>query len=892
MTPLETYVHALRLIRSSGTGVDETSYYGALAELLNAVGKTFKPNVRCIMNLQDRGAGQPDGGLFSADQFPQASPPASLAGQLPARGVIEAKGTAQDVRRIAESEQVTRYLRRYGQVLVTNLRDFLLLGQDERGEPLRLETYSLAASEDEFWSAPARRLVEAHAERLSDYLVRVMRHAAPLSTPQDVAWFLASYAREARARLEQSELPALDNVRAALEEALGIQFQGRKGAHFFRSTLVQTLFYGVFAAWVLWSKQQQPGDRSARFDWWTSARYLHVPVLRKLYYELADPGQLQSLQLAETLEWAGMVLSRVDRAAFFERFEAAHAVQYFYEPFLQAFDPELRKDLGVWYTPPEIVQYMVARVDAVLRQDLGVADGLADRSVYVLDPCCGTGAYLVEVLQRIAGTLRERGENGLLAQELKRAATQRVFGFEILPAPFVVAHLQLSLLLQNLGAPFDETQSERAGVFLTNALTGWQPGEGPKQYRFHEMEEEREAAERVKQREPILVVLGNPPYNAFAGVSPSEEQGLVEPYKEGLISEWGIKKFNLDDLYVRFFRLAEHRIADMTKRGIVCFISNFSYLSDPSFVVMRQRFLREFDAMWFDCMNGDSRETGKLTPEGMPDPSVFSTEYNREGIRVGTAIGLMVRRTRRAEQPAVRFRQFWGVSKRVDLLESLKAKDVDAQYVVARADKSNRFSFRPSAATPTYLAWPTVLDLGKAYPLNGPIERRGNSLIVFESDRDSLTLLQSYLDPAVSDAHVREISPRFMQSSGEFKAEETRSRLKGKVTYDPARVTRYPFKPFDLRLGYLDSAIQPLFSRPSPDLLALRDVPEMWFFITRDTADKSPEGPPFLFSRLVCDYDCMSGHARHFPVRVLSRPSAAGRGLQGKAHFLQMARLA
>jgi predicted helicase len=158
--------------------------------------------------------------------------------------------------------------------------------------------------------------------------------------------------------------------------------------------------------------------------------------------------------------------------------------------------------------------------------------------------------------------------------------------------------------------------------------------------------------------------LGNPPYNAYAGVSPEEEQGLVGPYKEGLAREWGIKKFNLDDLYVRFFRLAERRIAEKTGKGVVCFISNFSYLGDPSFVVMRQRFLREFDSLWFDCLNGDSRETGKLTPEGKPDPSVFSTEYNREGIRVGTAIGMMVRRPKRARKPRVFFRQFWGAEKK------------------------------------------------------------------------------------------------------------------------------------------------------------------------------------------------------------------------------------
>src|SRR5438445_2084322 len=197
------------------------------------------------------------------------------------------------------------------------------------------------------------------------------------------------------------------------------------------------------------------------------------------------------------------------------------------------------------------------------------------------------------------------------------------------------------------------------------------------------MQEERDAAEKVKREAPILVVIGNPPYNAFAGVSPAEEEGLVEPYKEGLISEWAIKKFNLDDLYVRFFRLAERRIANKTGKGVVSFISNFSYLGDPSFVVMRQRFLAEFDKIWLDCMNGDSRETGKLTPEGRPDPSIFSTEYNREGIRLGTAICVIVRKCTREKKPTIRFRHFWGVSKRPELLESLRAKNIDGTYALA-----------------------------------------------------------------------------------------------------------------------------------------------------------------------------------------------------------------
>ena len=200
------------------------------------------------------------------------------------------------------------------------------------------------------------------------------------------------------------------------------------------------------------------------------------------------------------LDWAALVLNRVDRRSFFDKFQESHAVQYFYEPFLEAFDPELRKELGVWYTPPEIVKYMVERVDTVLREELNLPDGLADKNVYVLDPCCGTGSYLVEVLDRIHRTLKERGEDALTASDLKEAAQKRVFGFEIMPAPFVVSHLQLGLLLQNLGAPLSEKSKERVGVYLTNALTGWEPPKGPKaEMLFSELEEERDLAEEVKR---------------------------------------------------------------------------------------------------------------------------------------------------------------------------------------------------------------------------------------------------------------------------------------------------------------------------------------------------------------------------------------------------------
>ena len=230
-------------------------------------------------------------------------------------------------------------------------------------------------------------------------------------------------------------------------------------------------------------------------------------------------------------------------------------------------------------------------------------------------------------------------------------------------------------------------------------MVSWKPPVKPKSLLYKELAAERDAAEKVKRDKPILVVLGNPPYNAFAGVSPKEEDGLVDAYKEGLQSGWGIRKFNLDDLYVRFFRIAEQRIVEKTGEGLVCFISNFSYLGDASFVVMRQRLLQEFERIWIDCLNGDSRETGKLTPAGSPDPSVFSTDHNPEGIRVGTAIGLFARlpKVRAKKKPrATEFREFWGTHKRQDLLDSLTSVEERFAYKAVVPVQANRYSFVPS----------------------------------------------------------------------------------------------------------------------------------------------------------------------------------------------------
>ena len=292
---VEDYFEDLRRIRASGGATGERSYYPPLNNLFDAVGATLKPKVFCVGELAQQGAGHPDFGLYAAKQLQRGRP---REGQLPECGVVEVKPAGDDAWLTADSAQVSRYWTRYRLVLVTNTRDFVLLGEDAAGNPTRLETFRLARTQDEFESRleTPRAFAREVGPALGEYLCRALSHRATLVEPRDLAWLLASYARDGLARVEAAgDAPSLRTVRTALEEALGVRFEGDRGAAFFRSTLVQTLFYGVFSAWVLWARQTPPP--TDRFNWHEAVWHLRAPVLRALFQQLSDPGRLQPLGL-------------------------------------------------------------------------------------------------------------------------------------------------------------------------------------------------------------------------------------------------------------------------------------------------------------------------------------------------------------------------------------------------------------------------------------------------------------------------------------------------------------------------------------------------------------------------------------------------------------------
>jgi hypothetical protein len=859
---LAAFLAAVHGVHISGAGTKETSYYTALNNLLNGIGETVKPKVRCVMQLKSLGAGNPDGGLFTADQFDRKTEaPKDIA--APSRGVIEVKAPNEAVDFTAASAQVAKYWDRYRGVLVTNLRDWLLIGE-RAGQRVALERYTLAGSEGDFWSLAAHptKAQQEQGRAFADFIVRVMLHDAPLGEPKDLAWLLATYAREAVHRVERATPTAkqqLEVLKQSLESALGVDFDAKDGEHFFRSTLVQTLFYGVFAAWVLRHQSKAVGS----FDWRTAAYDLSVPMISALFEQLSQPTKLKALDLTVVLDWAADALNRVDQATFFKKFAAQDSVQYFYEPFLEAFDPTLRKQLGVWYTPRQIVRYQVERVDHALRTELGIADGLADPQVVVLDPCCGTGAYLVEVLELIARRLKAQGNAALAGQELKQAAQQRIFGFELLPAPYVVAHLQLGLLLRSLNAPLQSHATggdERVGVFLTNALTGWEPLKEPKKLLlpFPELAAERDAANSVKREQTILVVLGNPPYNGLAGVVVGEERELSDAYRKAKTGPQPQGQ-GLNELYVRFFRMAERQIVEHSGRGIVCFISNSSWLDGLSHTAMRERFLEAFDHIRIDNLHGDKYRTGKLTPDGDPDPSAFSTPQNREGIQVGTAIATLVRRAP-AEQAALVEQRDWYGRGKLDRLAAA-ANELDSMVYTAVAPQlSLGRTLVGKTVSSEYMQWPLVPEL---FPISfsGVQTKRDDALVDMRHEQIRARM-GVYFDTASPELVLRATVPSLMRDSTRFDYQVTRDRLlkRGMLS---ANVVPYLYRPFDLRWVYWEPETK-LLGEKSPDYFPQVFPGNRWLLTTGRTRKGIP-APPIAATRLA-DLNLMDSGLRATPM--------------------------
>jgi predicted helicase len=451
-----------------------------------------------------------------------------------------------------------------------------------------------------------------------------------IKSPKDLAVKMARMAHMAKELIEktlsgEAEKGSLHLQLEAFKENLIPDLSHDK----FADMYAQTMAYGLFAA--------RCNTLAGKVFERRAAAYLIPktnPFLRNIFNHIAGP------ELDERIAWlvddlTGL-LADADMDAVLKGFGkmTGHKdpVVHFYETFLSEYDPKLREMRGVYYTPEEVVSYIVRSVDWLLKNKLGVSEGLADKDALILDPAVGTATFLFEVIKEIYNSPSLKSKAGAWDGYVSDNLLSRIFGFELLMAPYAIAHLKLGLLLKETGYSFEG--DERLGIYLTNTLEEAVKHSDLLLAKW--LTDEANSAAVIKKDKPIMVVLGNPPYSGHSANVGDWITRLIKAYKTVDGAPLGERNPKwLQDDYVKFIRFGQWRI-ERTGQGILAFITNHGYLDNPTFRGMRQSLMETFDEIYIYNLHGNSKKKEK-TPEGGKDENVFD-------IQQGVAITLMVKR--------------------------------------------------------------------------------------------------------------------------------------------------------------------------------------------------------------------------------------------------------
>ncbi len=554
-------------------------------------------------------------------------------------GIVEAKDIGNQLSRSEKTAQVKRY-QAYGNLLLTDYLEFRWYVNGEKIETVRIAKVAKGKIVR----------IQKNYGGLIDMLLRFAQQTTQsVNSAQELAERLARSAQFIAHFIEKdlkSSAPSanLQNQMAAFQKTLLPDLDIPS----FADMYAQTLAYGLFA-----SRVNFPGDPAA-FSLRGAAEDIPRtnPFLRDLFYH-------SRFDIGKRLTWMAESLVEILRhtdmdsilAHFGQRTQQTDPVVHFYETFLSAYNPSLRETRGVYYTPEPVVKYIVRSVDHILKTRFDRPRGLADENALILDPAAGTGTFLYFVIEQIKEAFA--GQQGLWKSYVEKHLLPRIFGFELLMAPYTVAHMNLSLQLKEAGYEFKE--DERLGIYLTNSLE--EAVEAPPLPFAEFIAEEANTAAEIKRDKPIMVVLGNPPYSGHSANKGEWIGKLVRDYY--FVDGEPIGERNpkwLQDDYVKFIRFGQWRI-EQTGEGVLAFITNHGYLDNPTFRGMRESLLKVFTDIYIVNLHGNTTKQ-EVTPDGNKDENVFD-------IRTGVTVSVFVKDSSTdVESANVNYVDVWG--KRID----------------------------------------------------------------------------------------------------------------------------------------------------------------------------------------------------------------------------------
>ena len=694
-------------------------------------------------------------------------------------GYIEAKDIGKSLHETEKTEQLKRYLPSLSNLILTDYLEFRWYVDGERRLSARLGTLT-AESKIKRDNAG----IQAVAELLSDFLTH---KAEAVGTPKELAMRMARQAHLIRNLIinafeKEPEGGSLHSQLAAFRDNLIPDLS----AEYFADMYAQTIAYGLFAARCT----STTGKDFTR----QNAAYLLPktnPFLRKLFNQIAGPD------LDDRIAWLvddlAQVLAQADMEAVLKDFGKRTAredpVVHFYETFLKEYDPKVREMRGVYYTPEPVVSYIVRSIDYLLKTRFNKPQGLADENTLILDPAVGTATFLYMVINEIHQAIANKGQQGLWNNYVADKLLPRIFGFELLMAPYAVAHLKLGLLLQETGYQFKSDQ--RLGIYLTNTLE--EAIKRAETLFARWITEEANAAAEIKKEKPIMVVLGNPPYNARSTNNSEYIMQLMDTYKSAICDEHNIQPLNND--YIKFIRFAHERI-QRTGHGIVGMITSNSYLTGLIHRGMRQELLKSFSDIFILNLHGYSL-VDENAPSENKDQNVFD-------IQEGVAIVLFVKGSETShELSTFHYADLWG--SRQDKYEYLINNDITTTEWKTLAPKAPYYFFitkdyqrfdefqQALSVIDIFGTGNTQKDQGKLWSMG--VKTNRDHLLV-DSDRHKLEDRISILfDKKITDEEIRE---GFDLQDGRY-WNTSRERQKIRNVNWQKNIVPYLYRPFDVQ---------------------------------------------------------------------------------------------
>lgn len=825
---MNDYLNEIFSIFSRGDAREE-SYYEHLNRLISEIaGRLGQPQISVTTMPRKTEAGNPDFRVWD--------------GKAKITGYIEAKKPDTDLDDVEKSEQIKRYIDIFPNFILTNFLEFrfyregVLIGQAtvgrrhtlvELGAKPVLENQDLFLELlEKFFSFTFPRGL--NARRLAGELAKRTRFLRDQVVIEEL--------KETSADRYDKSNPILGYFKA-FKQYLILDLTEESFADLYS----QTITYGLFAA-----RTRCPGE----FNRKNAIQYIPqtIGILHDVF-EYISIGRIPE-QLAWIIDDIAEVLASVEVEVILKEFyhegKGEDPIVHFYETFLGQYNPVLREKRGVYYTPEPVVSFIVRSVHRILKEKFQKPDGLADIHINIFDPAAGTLTFITEAAKLALKEYTGKYGQGVKEQFIRGHLMQNFYAFELMMAPYAVGHLKMSYVLDEMG--FRLPEGERFNLYLTNTLE-MEDIEQTDLPGISTLSLESRLAGKVKKQTPILVILGNPPYSGHSSNTGKWISTEIKEYFRVDGKPLGEKNPKwLQDDYVKFIRFAQWKL-DQNGEGVLGFITNHSYLDNPTFRGMRQSLMKSFDEIYVLDLHGNSLKKERC-PDGSKDENVFD-------IRQGVSIVLMIKKAgknRREKTCIVHHADMWGL--RESKYRRLNENDIDSIAWQTLSPASEFYLF--TSRTPhsdhldsLYQKYTRITDIFPVYSV-GVVTAR-DELTIHDTPEKAFRTVTQFAKLAPEEARlIYHLGP----DARDWKVQLAQQDL---ISSGLARENIVPilYRPFDIRYTYYTPKSRGFLCMPRPEVMRhmLHDNIGLIFHRREELQIKYSH---FLITENIVEHGCLS----------------------------------